>query len=58
MSKVKGVLVAVLAFAMVSPCFSNSVAIKRKKNKWVQSMEQTMSDSADKTQETSKAVNF
>ena len=48
MNKVKGVFLAVLVFAVSVPCFGNSIAIKRKKGKWVHSTEQKMSDNADK----------
>lgn len=56
MNKVKGVLIAALVFAMVAPCFGNNATIKRKKNKWVHSMEQGTLDDTDQNQETVKAL--
>lgn len=35
MNTVKGVLLMALIFAVSAPCFGNSMAIKRKKNKWL-----------------------
>lgn len=58
MNRVKGVLIAALVFAMAVPCFGSSVAIKRKKNKWLHSTEQKSLDNTDTTQETAKAVHF
>ena len=40
MNKIKGVLVLALVFVLSTPCFGSEVVIKRKKNKWLSSMEQ------------------
>ena len=40
MNKIKGVLVLVLVFVLSVPCFGSEVAIVRKKNKWISSVEQ------------------
>ena len=47
MNKVKGVLIVALILAISAPCIANNVAIKRKKNKWQQSMEQKTSENTD-----------
>ena len=44
MNKVKGVFIIALILVFSVPCFGNSVAIKRKKNKWQHSMEKKTSD--------------
>ena len=44
MNKVKGVLVVALILVISAPCFSSSITIKRKKNKWQHSIEQKTSD--------------
>jgi len=41
MNKIKGVLVLALVFVLSTPCFGSEVMIKRKKNKWISSVEQT-----------------
>ncbi len=40
MNRVKGVLLVVLVVVISVPCFGNSVEIKRKKNKWLHTVEQ------------------
>ena len=47
MNKVKGVLILALILAISAPCFADSVAIKRKKNKWQHTMEQKASEKTD-----------
>ena len=60
MNKLKGVLLLSLIFAISVPCFGNSVAIKRKKNKWIQSesMEQKNPDNSVSNQDNVQAFNF
>ena len=58
MNKVKGVLAIALVFSMSVPCFGSSVAIKRKKNKWNNSLEQKVSDSTNSNLETAKSFDF
>ena len=54
MNKVKFALAIALVFAMSAPCFGNSVTIKRKKNKWTYSLEQSFLDKASDSTETAK----
>ena len=60
MNKLKGVLFLTLMIVISVPCFGNSVAIKRKKNKWIQSesVEQKNIDNAGSSQENVKALSF
>ncbi|MDR2914177.1 MAG: hypothetical protein LBV74_05010 [Tannerella sp.] len=59
MNKVKSVLAVALVFAISAPCFGNSVVIKRKKNKWLHSMEQkSLNDTDNNNQEITGSVNF
>ena len=58
MNKVKFALAIALIFAITAPCFASSVAIKRKKNKWTYSLEQSVSDKTDNSIETAKVLNY
>ena len=60
MKKFKGVLLLALIFAISVPCFGNSVAIKRKKNKWIQSepVEQKNLDNVVSSQDNVDAFSF
>jgi len=44
MNKVKGVLVLAFIFVLFSLCFGSDFAIKRKKNKWISSVDQQITD--------------
>ncbi|MDR3250415.1 MAG: hypothetical protein LBT42_01955 [Tannerella sp.] len=52
-----GVSTMVLMFAMIAPCYGNCVSIKRKKNKWLNAVEQSYVAGADRTN-TDTAKNF
>ena len=58
MNKFKSVLAIALLFAISVPCFANSVTIKRKKNKWNNSLEQKVSDNTNSSVEETKVLNF
>ena len=58
MNKIKSVLAIALLFAISVPCFGNTVTIKRKKNKWNNSLEQTALDNTDNNAETTKVLNY
>ncbi len=58
MNKAKGVLAIALVFAISAPCFGNSATIKRKKNKWLHSVEQKSLNDTDNNQEVFKSIKF
>ncbi|MDR0573305.1 MAG: hypothetical protein LBG96_04615 [Tannerella sp.] len=57
--KVKGVLATALVLAVSALCFENSVAIKRKKNKWLHSMGQkSLNDTYNNNREVVESIKF
>ena len=49
MNRIKGVLVLTLVLMLSFPCFASDLTIKRKKNKWINSIEQTNPGATDFT---------
>ena len=58
MNKFKSVLAIALLFVFSVPCFGNSLTIKRKKNKWNNSLEQKALDNTNNAAETTKVLNY
>ena len=58
MNKVKFALAIALIFAITAPCFASSVAIKRKKNKWTYSLEQSVLEKTHDSTETAKVLTY